>query len=39
VQWPDGETGPWMEVAANAFSTIDRGATAPVPWVPPEGEA
>jgi hypothetical protein len=34
VQWPDGETGPWMEIAANGFATIERGAAAPVPWVP-----
>jgi hypothetical protein len=34
VQWPDGEVGPWMEVAANGFATVERGATAPVPWTP-----
>jgi hypothetical protein len=26
VQWPDGETGPWLHVTANAFAVIDRGA-------------
>jgi hypothetical protein len=36
VQWPDGETGPWMEIAANGFATIERGATAPSPWTPPD---
>jgi hypothetical protein len=25
VQWPDGEVGPWMEVAADGFATIRRG--------------
>jgi enediyne biosynthesis protein E4 len=32
VQWPDGETGPWMRVAADSFVRIERGATAPIPW-------
>jgi hypothetical protein len=26
VQWPDGETGPWLHVTANAFAVIERGA-------------
>ncbi|MBT8213636.1 MAG: CRTAC1 family protein, partial [Acidimicrobiia bacterium] len=26
VQWPDGEVGPWLNVAANQFVTIERGA-------------
>ena len=34
VQWPDGETGPWMTVGADQFVTIQRGATEPTPWVP-----
>ena len=34
VQWPDGETGPWMTVAADQFVTIDRGATNPTAWTP-----
>ena len=25
VQWPDGETGPWMTVDGDQFVTIDRG--------------
>jgi hypothetical protein len=29
VHWPDGETGPWMTVAADHFVTIDRTAAAP----------
>jgi enediyne biosynthesis protein E4 len=36
VQWPDGEVGPWMELDANAFAMIERGATEPTPW--PEEE-
>ena len=32
VQWPDGETGPWMPVAADSFVTIERGAAEPVSW-------
>ena len=34
VQWPDGETGPWMKVAADQFVTIERGAAEPSPWLP-----
>lgn len=34
VQWPDGETGPWMTVRSDEFVIIDRGATQPSPWVP-----
>jgi enediyne biosynthesis protein E4 len=36
VQWPDGEVGPWMELDANAFAMIERGAMEPTPW--PEEE-
>lgn len=35
VQWPDGETGPWIHVPANEFADIDRGATEARPWQPP----
>jgi hypothetical protein len=35
VQWPDGETGPWIHVAANEFALIDRGASVAQPWQPP----
>jgi hypothetical protein len=35
VHWPGGETGPWMDVPADQFVTIERGATAPVSWSPP----
>ncbi|MDH3500807.1 MAG: CRTAC1 family protein, partial [Acidimicrobiia bacterium] len=24
VQWPDGDTGPWLELDANTFATIER---------------
>lgn len=37
VRWPDGEAGPWLELSANQFATIERGATEPRLWVPPEG--
>lgn len=36
VQWPNGEIGPWIDVAANGFDQIDRGATSAKPWVPTE---
>jgi hypothetical protein len=34
VQWPDGETGPWMTVGADRFVTIERGATDATTWQP-----
>ncbi len=34
VQWPDGETGPWMSVDAGTFARIERGASAVIPWTP-----
>ena len=34
VRWPDGEMGPWLQVGANGFYDIDRGAAAPRPWLP-----
>jgi len=34
VVWPDGETGPWMSAAVNAFGVITRGATAVRRWTP-----
>ena len=33
IQWPDGETGPWMTIDADQFVTIERGATDPTPWL------
>jgi hypothetical protein len=35
VQWPDGQAGPWMQVAANQFVDIEKGATEAHPWAPP----
>ena len=37
VQWPDGETGPWLKVNANEFVTIVRGAQEAKVWVPGQG--
>ena len=34
VQWPDGETGPWVAVPADEFVTIERGAAEASPWQP-----
>jgi len=34
VQWPNGETGPWMTVDADQFVVIARDADAPTVWVP-----
>jgi hypothetical protein len=30
VTWPDGEVGPWQEVAADGFWSIERTGAAPV---------
>jgi len=37
VHWPDGETGPWMTVEANRFSTIERGESGALLWTPTDG--
>jgi hypothetical protein len=34
VQWPDGEVGPWVSMAANTFAVLERGADEAQPWVP-----
>ncbi|MGZ8724494.1 MAG: CRTAC1 family protein [Aeromicrobium sp.] len=34
LEWPDGETGPWMKVDAGTFATISRGADEPMLWSP-----
>ncbi|HEX2370922.1 MAG TPA: CRTAC1 family protein [Acidimicrobiia bacterium] len=34
VQWPNGEVGPWMDLSANGFSVIERGAAEAIPWTP-----
>ncbi len=35
VQWPDGETGPWIHVPANEFALIDRASGTAQAWQPP----
>jgi hypothetical protein len=37
VQWPDGETGPWMTVPADHVATIDRGAAEATMSAPGDG--
>jgi hypothetical protein len=37
VQWPDGETGPWLRLTANQLDMIDRAAAGPQQWAPPGG--
>jgi hypothetical protein len=34
VTWPDAETGPWMRVAADRFSLIERGSASTTLWTP-----
>jgi hypothetical protein len=34
VQWPDGERGPWIQVDANQFLTIEREDTEARSWAP-----
>jgi len=34
VTWPDGQVGPWVDLEANAFALVERGADAPQPWRP-----
>lgn len=34
VVWPDGQTGPWMQVQADQFVLIDKDASSPSPWSP-----
>lgn len=34
VRWPDGEVGPALEVEANGFAVIERGATEARLWQP-----
>jgi enediyne biosynthesis protein E4 len=34
VQWPDGELGPWLELPADGFAVVERGAPDAVPWTP-----
>ena len=37
VQWPDGETGPWMTLDANQFVVLARDSDTPTAWVPSDG--
>jgi enediyne biosynthesis protein E4 len=32
VTWPDGETGPWVPVAADQYVTLDRETGEVTPW-------
>ena len=34
VQWPDGETGRWLNVNTNQLTIIERGADRAVTWDP-----
>ena len=34
IQWPDGETGPWMNAPSDEFVKIERGATEVERWDP-----
>ncbi len=34
VQWPDGESGPWIRVNADSFALIERGADTAQRWNP-----
>jgi hypothetical protein len=32
VTWPDGETGPWVPLAADQYVTLDRETGEVIPW-------
>jgi hypothetical protein len=34
VEWPDGQLGPWLHVAADTFEVVHRDAAAATPWTP-----
>jgi hypothetical protein len=36
VQWPGGETGPWLPLAADSRVVVERGAAAVTAWSPPQ---
>ena len=36
VTWPDGEVGPWQQVAANGHAIVDRATGEVQPWTPAE---
>jgi hypothetical protein len=35
VEWPDGQTGPWLELPVNGFAVVERGADEARTWTPP----
>jgi hypothetical protein len=35
VEWPDGDTGPWLKLDAGQFAVIEHGDTEAHPWLPP----
>jgi hypothetical protein len=40
VEWPDGRTGPWLDLPVNGFAVVERDADEARPWTPsdaPEG--
>jgi enediyne biosynthesis protein E4 len=37
VTWPDGEEGQAIEIDANTFSVVERGAEESIPWQPAGG--
>ena len=37
VRWPDGETGPWLDLPVNGFAVVERGAGQVRPWTPTGG--
>ncbi len=34
VTWPDGHRGEWLDVPADTFAIVERGATEAIPWTP-----
>jgi hypothetical protein len=38
ITWPDGTTGPAMNVAADGFAVIEQAASVATPWMPPSAE-
>ncbi|MFQ5972397.1 MAG: CRTAC1 family protein [Alphaproteobacteria bacterium] len=36
VRWPGGKLGPWMDVSADRFVIIERGADEPAAWSVPD---
>lgn len=38
VRWPDGATDGPLDVPANGYAIVERGASAVTPWLAPTGE-